>query len=152
VKIWDLAARREQASFRAHEGWKIIQAAVFSPDGTLLVTAGLLDREVRLWDAATCTPRGTLPAPENFVRALAFSPRDPILAMAGGDGVVSLWDVVRRQRLGTLGPRGVSLLSVAFSPDGRRLATGGRDGTLRLWDLTRVISSDAFRGPSDPVR
>ena len=129
VKIWDLASRREQASFRAHE-LGIIKAVVFSPDGTLLATASHLDRQVRLWDAATGAPRGTLPTALTDVNALAFSSRRSTLAMASGGGVVSFWDVVRRQELGTLRIQGVRLQSLAFSPDSRRFATGGSDGAV----------------------
>jgi WD40 repeat protein len=145
VIIWDPATRRERTSLQAQEIGRIVQAAAFSPDGTLLVTAGLLDHEVRFWDAATGAPRGTLPAPGTCVNALAFAPRSPTLALAGGDGVVALWDIVRRRELGTLRTRGPTLQAVAFSPDGRRLATGGIDGALRLWDLTLVLPANSPR-------
>jgi WD40 repeat protein len=149
VRVWDTTTWRERTSLQAHEIGRIIQAVAFSPHGTSLVSAGLLDREVRFWDAATGAPRGVLPAPVTGVNALAFSPssRGPTLAMARGDGIVSLWDVARRRELGTLRTRGATLQVVAFSPDGRRLATGGTDGALRLWDLTQVLPSDPFPGP-----
>jgi WD40 repeat protein len=149
LKLWDLAMHRERTSLRPHEIGRGIQALAFSPDGTLLATAALLDREVRLWDAATGVPRGMLPAPTNGVNGLAFSPHGPTLAMARGDGVVALWDVVRRRELGVMTTRGATLQSVVCSPDGHQLATGGADGALRIWDLLRLVRNVPSAGPPD---
>jgi WD40 repeat protein len=102
------------------------------------VTAGLLDGEVRLWDATSGALRGALPATRNGVNALAFAPDRPTLAMARGDGAVLLWDVAVRRELGILSSRR-NLQALAFSPDGRQLATGGADGAVRFWDLAQAL-------------
>jgi WD40 repeat protein len=56
VKVWDTTTRRERISLQAHEVGRVVRAVAFSPDGTLLATAGLLDRAVRFWDAAKGYP------------------------------------------------------------------------------------------------
>jgi WD40 repeat protein len=141
VKVWDLATHRERMSVQAQEDGRIIQSLTFSPDGTLLVTTGLLDGEVRLWDAASGAPRGTLPATGTGANALAFARDGSTLAMARRDGAVALWDVAGRRELGILRTRGATLQSLAFSPDGRQLATGGADGAVRLWDMAQALGS-----------
>jgi WD40 repeat protein len=139
VKVWDLATRRERMNVRAEEHGRPIRSLTFSPDGTLFVTAGLIDSDVRLWDAASGAPRGALPTTGANVNALAFAPDGPTFAIVRGDGIVSLWDVAGRRELGILSTIGAMLQSLAFSPDGRQLATGGADGAVRFWDMAQAI-------------
>lgn len=77
-------------------------------------------------------------------RAVAFSPNDEMLAVAGADGV-RLWSVATQRELGApLSAGDAAPDTVAFSPDGRTLAAGGDNGIM-LWnvanrDLIRTIT------------
>src|SRR5262249_2711147 len=103
---------------------------------------------VRLWEAKTGAPRGTVPATVISVNAVAFSPDGRILVMAQSDGSAILWDISEAREAGTLRAPGKSRWAAACSGDGRVLATGGGDGMLRLWDLAQALG-DHFRSRAD---
>jgi WD40 repeat protein/ankyrin repeat protein len=136
-----------------------VGTAIFSPNGSLLVTAGSrqtaqrADGEIVLWDARTGQWRGTLCGSEGAFRSIAIAADGNTLAAGSIAGTAQIWDLRDRRLLANLGHAHQRIFSVAISPDGRTLAIGGdrekmpgdaagRDprGTnsralLELWDL-----------------
>jgi WD40 repeat protein len=139
VKAWETSDGRERGSWTASRRGNAVKAMALSPDGKVLATAGLLDDEVRLWDASTGTLRGTLPAGGVVVNGLAFSPDGDLLALAGQDGTAVLFEAARARELGSIRATAAALEAVIFADGGRKLATGGSDGSLRLWDLEQAL-------------
>jgi WD40 repeat protein len=124
---------------KGHTHW--VMDVDFSPDGTILASAGVGDLTIRLWDVATGQPIGQpLTGHTHWVMDIAFSPDGQTVASGSRDGTIRLWDVATGQPLG--GPLGQpftghedAVYSVAFSPDGTTLASGSYDTTIRLWDV-----------------
>ncbi|SFO84919.1 WD40 repeat [Actinomadura madurae] len=139
IGFWDLARRREVGPRITFPGGAdSVETMSFSPDGTLLATAGN-DRAVRFFDVAARRQVGR--ALPNAVGGaltgdLTFSPDGGTLATSPGDGTVRLWDVARRRESGAaLTGHTDAVYTTAFSPDGTVLATGSVDESVRLWDL-----------------
>jgi WD40 repeat protein/tRNA A-37 threonylcarbamoyl transferase component Bud32 len=109
-----------------------VQAAAFSPDGRQVATGAATGRVSR-WDTADGKLLGSPLDTGRDVLALAFSPRDPLLAVGtvGGAGLWR-WDQPRPAPAPVEARAPVSVLT--FSPDGRFLAVGKVAATA-LWDV-----------------
>ncbi len=141
AKAAEATVQETQNSVPATE--KPILAAVFAPDGTILITAGD-DGIVHTWDAETGAAIETLEGHGAPVTALAvLGPRD-ILSTARNNTAI-VWDGQPEWRLErTIGSIDSPellvdrVLALAFSSDGKLLATGGgepsRSGELKIWN------------------
>ena len=147
VRSWEVATGAELRSFirphskasrlmrltalrmkLTHGGW--VSGVAFSPDGSLLASAGA-DDVVRLWEVATGAKLRRLTGHTD----VAFSPDGSMLASAGDDKTVRLWDVVTGAEVRAFIGHSGAVNGVAFSPDGSMLASAGNDATVRLWDV-----------------
>jgi eukaryotic-like serine/threonine-protein kinase len=122
--------RAEQRPLRGHTG--TVHAAVFSPDGETLATAGF-DRTIRLWNVRSGQAR-VLTGHNGVVYDLAFAPSGQRLASASWDGTARIWDPATGQTLHVLGKHGGHVEFVSFSASGSALYTLSNDGTIRTWD------------------
>ena len=114
----------------------------FSPDGSILAggAAGAAYRgdfslaEIHLWDVATGRELHRIPAHQQWVASLSFSPDGQTLASTGAEEVIRLWDVATgREVVEQLGHRS-AILALVVSPADGTVFTGGYDGTIRQWD------------------
>ena len=81
----------------------------------------------------------------HWINAVAFSPKDGLLASGCNDGTVKLWDRITGQERATMRANAEAVNAVAFSPDGKVLASGGDDNMVRLWDTATREGAATFR-------
>ncbi len=143
VHVWDVARRSERIASppkAEHFGGPI----ALSPDGTVLATAPMQGKRVRLWDTRTLEELPPLAGqPDKIVQPMTFSPDGKVLAVTCGEPTVRLWDLATRKEKQTLQGKDFYVDHVAFSADGKSLA--GSDGYgATLWDLPAGKLRDDF--------
>jgi eukaryotic-like serine/threonine-protein kinase len=106
----------------------------FTPDGTRLAVAEgygrlqLLDLRTGLSVMLPSTQRGA------DVERVAFSPKDDLLAVGYGNGVIRLWDFETLEPRGGLTNHTGVMTALAFTPDGDHLISAATDWTIRIWN------------------
>jgi WD40 repeat protein len=160
VRLWDVAARKEQRAFPA--GSERPSCIAFSPNSRFLAVAAgdnLTIREVKSGHEVLSW-RGY----HRRVSRMVFSPDGRRLVTAiGGDelgrgGGIKVWDVATGLEVLSLGGAADVVNCIALGPDGKRLASahapGGFlvnvfgnkvGGELRIWDATPMDDDRAKR-------
>lgn len=141
ASVWEVASGKLVCEIGAETHRDILYDAEFSPDGSLLATAGY-DRTIRLWEAATGKFVREFPSHNAAIYDLAFSPDGTVLASASGDSTSKIWKVASGERLDTLNQPQGEQFRIDFTPDGNFIVGAGADNRIRLW---RFLSKDRPR-------
>ena len=121
IEVWDVGTLEKVAALTEHitppgENHSVL----FSPDGTLLATAGY-DFRVILWDTAKWEPIHILLGHRAPVVDLSFTPDGKRLASSGLDNQCVVWDVETGQEVIRFPGHAHD-----FRPDGNAIAAGGK--------------------------
>jgi WD40 repeat protein/serine/threonine protein kinase len=147
LQLWDLKTGKILDRFK--DAGRIpgaLRQAVFSPDGSRILSAGA-DSCLRLWDVATGKELRCVREQLYGVTSVAFSPDGRQALSCGGAGTVRLWDVATGLELACHPDWYPDFRAVAFSPDGRHALVGSAKKAnvsftyLRLVRLPAVVQA-----------
>lgn len=126
-----------------HKGWLTggdsaragINTAVFSSDGTRIVTAGN-DGTARVFSARTGGKAlAVLSGHTREVEAAEFDKTGQMIVTASQDSTARIWSVDGKGEPVVLQGHDGAVHSAHFSTDGKRVVTASRDGTARVWNV-----------------
>jgi len=136
-------------------GWIAI-----SPDGATIATTSYDETSIRLWNAATMTPRGVLDGHTAAVFKFRFSPDGTRLVSASSDRTARVWDLSTGACVCTYSGHKFPVASCAFSPDGASIITSSYElvpepqrvrGNVHMWDAASGELRVAFTGGRKPI-
>lgn len=147
VRVWDVATGRVVQTL---QGFHDLLAAVFSPDGQQILTAGSM---VRLWDVDSGEVVKTLAGHSSRVTSVAFVDADLVLS-GGEDRLLRLWEVETGRCLRTFEGHGLEVQSLCVNADfsdakaRNHYALSADANSLNLWI---VKGADTPLAPLRPV-
>jgi WD40 repeat protein len=131
LEIWDLS-RDVRLTMPVPHG-DFVQSACFSPDGTLIASAG--GNTVKLW---TTEFHGDPLSHSLVVQHMCFSEDGSLIASGSRDGTLKIWDATDCSCLLTLSnstDKSFIMTSLVFSPDRTLVGGGCQHGEVMIWDL-----------------
>lgn len=111
---------------------KQVNHVTFSPDGTLIASAGF-DNHIKLWSAKDGKFLFTLRGHVGPVYQCCFSGDSRLLVSASKDTTLKAWDVRTGKIKEDLPGHKDEVFAVDWAPDGERVGSGGQDKMVRVW-------------------
>jgi WD40 repeat protein len=161
IQVWNLNSGGLLYQIHAHDS---VQGLTFSPDSKLLVSWGLEDHTIGLWNALSGQPCCLQPGHQAPITALALLADDRLLS-ASRSSVVLLWslkgEVERQWSLekiekelsgGQLTSPIREVLSLVLVQRGNKVVTAANNGLVVIWDLYTGKKVFSFLSLLGPVR
>jgi WD40 repeat protein len=121
VKLWDVPGQKELKTLKGHDG--PVTGVVFTPDNQSVLSIGLLDRNLRMWNVASGMETKKLgPTPDDLY-GIAWSRDGKMLATSGYGGNLIVWNLTEGKPASTRKIK-FGAYCLAFTPDGKALVTG----------------------------
>jgi WD40 repeat protein/serine/threonine protein kinase len=125
-----------------------ITSVAWSPNGSAIASgSGYSEGSIRLWDATSGKPLGTLEGHTSWTSELIFSKNGRWLYSASADQTIRIWDIEQQRCLAILHGSTDEIYGLALSPDGTTLASAGRDRMVAFWDASPRVEK-GFSGPT----
>ncbi|GKT63006.1 WD repeat-containing protein [Colletotrichum tofieldiae] len=130
--LWDPSqGTKPVARMLGHQ--KQVNHVTFSPDGTLIASAGW-DNHTKIWSARDGKFINTLRGHVAPVYQCAFSADSRLLVTASKDTTLKVWSMATCKLQVDLPGHQDEVYAVDWSPrDGMRVGSGGKDKAVRLW-------------------
>lgn len=163
VKIWSTEEGEVQGILRGHRRgvWSVIFAPKDTPpmsgengpasSNRGLVLTGSGDKTVKIWSLNDYSCLRTLEGHTNSVLKVLWLPttsvsstsnapssskRPPLIASAGGDGLLKVWDASTGEVAATLDNHTDRIWALTVNPDTGMLVSGGGDSVVTFWKDT----------------
>jgi hypothetical protein len=108
----------------------IVTSVCLSPNNKFILSTGLVDNSIKLWDANTGLCLKTFSEHTSAVNSAHFSPNGCFVVSGSNDNTVKLWDVNTGECLGTFLEHSNPVQSVCFSSDGNYVLSGDNHGRI----------------------
>ncbi len=136
IKLWDYRTKKELRVFTGHTSG--ISAISFSPDDSLLVSAGSFDSKIKIWNVATGECISTIDSMFNrLINDVCISPDGRIIAGCSENGICA-YDIYSKKII-----KGYFLSSkgkkVKFFPDSKKLASIETDSSFSVWKVSDAL-------------
>ncbi len=165
AEIWDTASARKIKALPPAKEDADTRSVAFSPDGRMLIGAGMFDDDVFVWNIETGKIQRIYKMPNSlagyrYATSVAIS-RDRKLVAAGlgqrhvssGDigperGGILVWDADTGKLRTTLRNQRGAITALTFSANDKWIVSGSLDGTIQYWDrATGRPLATAVAGP-----
>jgi WD40 repeat protein len=130
---WDIATNTK-VELAGHDSW--VRGMAFHSAGHTLVTGGY-DGQLIWWSTQGDKPalQRKINAHQGWIRAVAISPDNQLVASVGNDLVVRLWSFDQGTLVREMKGHESHIYNVAFHPGGKRLLSGDLKANLLDWDV-----------------
>lgn len=140
--LWDIHTGEEIQRFD-HRSFSI----AFSPDGKHILTGGLDDGTIYLWNTVTGEREREYIDHTGPISDLRFSNDAQEFLSASWDATAILWDVQTGNIIHRYQHQG-ALNAALFHPDGKRIITVAGDNLVRIWDKDTGAELQRFNAPT----
>jgi WD40 repeat protein len=156
--IWDRQTGKMLMALKGHEAFDpdtLLQAGVqeltWSPDGSLVASAGGKDNTARVWDAGTGEELMLFDRHADWIWSIDWSPDGTSVVTSSKDGTAMVWDAMTGEVSLVLEGHTDWIRMVRWSPDGSQIATASEDGAIRIWDAESSDSPQVLEDHTGPV-
>jgi WD40 repeat protein len=150
ARLWDPRAPNPLIGTMSPEGQ--ITAAVFSPDGTRVLTSSE-EGVAQVWDATTARAAGEPLRHEGAVNAASFDREGSRIVTASNDHSVRIWDLKSGGHI-VIRAADHAIVHASFDPTGTRVLSISENGDAAVWDArsgTELARFERTRGDAEAV-